>query len=123
MKEITDRYIIPTPALRDNVLEVLEKRAELEIRRESTIDQAITTLKISLELRKSMLENIMFSLGGKNTSQKKKLLRHVPDSVICTTSRSLLMLSRCFLQKEKFKCAQRARRDAEALFQSNRIIL
>lgn len=50
--------------------------------------------------------------------------RNVPEiTIISTTSRLLLMLSRCFMHQGKTKCAQRARRDAETLFFSSRVEL
>lgn len=107
----------------ESVLRTLDSRAEREIRKETTIDQAITTLKIALEFRKAMLENILVSMGGDSRYRKSNLLQHVPENVISATARSLLMLSRCFLHKRKVKCAQRSLRDAESLFQSKRVSL
>ena len=123
MKTMKDQCIIISPKLCEEILMILDNRAEYEVRKEATINQAIITLKIALELRKAILENVLLSLGAQKTGLKEKFLQHIPDRVICTTSRSLLMLSRCFYHTGKVKCAHRARMDAETLFRTNRLVL
>jgi hypothetical protein len=137
MKCLKDQIIQTRPKLCDEILTVLEHRAELEIKDESKIDQAVITLRLALDLRKPMLENILevlqkgskkkrnikSVLSKKKTDSRKRLLSQIPDHVICTTARLLLLLSRCFQKQGKTRCAYRAKKDAQALFQTKRVTL
>lgn len=133
-----EKILLGSPKLCDGILEALEERAQLELGDKSNLDRAAIILKLALDLRKPILENILTALQKgshkkrsiksvlstkKKTESRKRLLSQIPDSVICTTARLLLLLSRCFQQQGRTKCAYQAKKDAHALFQTQRLTL
>jgi hypothetical protein len=136
---MTDRVLLPSPFLCDTILEAIDNRADFECRRPTTIKCAIVSLKVALELRKSIMEKNLLSLGGCSSSNctsevvlqpnqhaeaaEGQQHQHALDPVIRRSARSLLILSRCFHETGKHKCGQQAKKEADALFRTKRLHL
>jgi hypothetical protein len=134
-----EHVLLPSPSLCDTILEVIDNRADFESQRTKTTKEAIVTLKVALELRKSIMESKLLSIGGdsvtnygtevadhpnkytNNEAEQKD--HHALDPVIRRSARSLLILSRCFHDIGKHKCGQQAKKEADALFHTKRLHL